>query len=146
MMRAEAHTRRGQAMLIAVLSLGGAMLAATTIAGLLILYQLRATTNSVNSSESIFAADTGIQWELFNYYCITDPTGLSGRGTCPPASVTSTPFQNGASISATCYDANNNQIGCDNAASTSYVVSRATALNTSRAFYLLVTAATSTFP
>jgi hypothetical protein len=128
-------------MLIAILSLGGAMLAATTIAGLLILYQLRATTNSVNSSESIFAADTGIEWSLYDYYCTLD-----GKPSCPPASVTSTPLSNGAAIAVACYDVNNNPTPCNNTSTMSYAVSKGTSLNTSRAFYLLITASTSTFP
>jgi len=132
-------SRRGQSMLIAVLSLGGAMLAATTIAGLLILYQLRATTNSVNSSESIFAADTGIEWALFNYYCAAE----SGRTPCPPAAPT---LSNGTAIAVTCYNTGNTSIPCNQTSTTSYVVSKGTALNTSRAFYLLMTASTSTFP
>jgi hypothetical protein len=59
--------RSGQAMLIAVLSLGGAILGATTVAGLLTLYQIRATTDTANSAKAIFAADTGTEWALFNH-------------------------------------------------------------------------------
>jgi len=130
-------------MLIAVLSLGGAMLAATTIAGLLILYQLRSTTNSVHSSESIFAADTGIEWALYDYYC-----GVYGKPSCPPASVTSSRLSNGAAITVTCYDSHNDTTNCNNTSTdpVSYAVSKGTSLSTSRAFYLLMTAATATFP
>ena len=52
----------GQAMIIAILSLGGAILGATTLAGFLLLYNIRATTNSVNSAKAIFAADAGLNW------------------------------------------------------------------------------------
>ena len=131
-------------MLIAVLAMGGAMLAATTIAGLLILYQLRATTNSVHSSQAIFAADSGIEWELFNYYCGANAKKL--KKPCPPnwpivfSSV-------GASTSVTCYGSSNNQFpDCSNTASTSFAVSKGTSLDTSRAFYLEIMAATTTFP
>lgn len=56
-------------MLIAVLSLGGAILGATTVAGLLMLYQIRATTDTTNSAKVIFAADAGTEWALFDHYC-----------------------------------------------------------------------------
>ena len=59
-------------MLIAVLSLGGAILGATAVAGLLTLYQIRATTDTENSAKAIFAADAGIGMGAFNHYCATD--------------------------------------------------------------------------
>lgn len=131
-------SRRGQSMLIAVLSIGSAMLAATTIAGLLILYQLRATTDSVNSSKAIFAADTGIEWGLYNFY---KSNGTVGTSSLPSSKAT---------YQVTCYDANSAEIvgGCAGVdfASTSYIVSRGFSLNTSRAFYLTLTATTATFP
>ncbi len=131
-------------MLIAVLALGGAMLAATTIAGLLLLYQLRATTNSVHSSESIFAADTGIQWALFDYYCGQEtPSRCQGDPPEPPTQLRN----NGATISVTCYDASGDALSdCTDVTRVDYAVSRGASLGTARAFYLLVAAATSTFP
>jgi hypothetical protein len=44
------NSRSGQAMLIAVLALGGAILGATTVAGLLTLYQIRATTDTARAA------------------------------------------------------------------------------------------------
>ena len=55
-------------MLIAVLTLGGAILGATTLAGLLMLYQIRATTDTENSAKAIFAADAGVNWALYSYF------------------------------------------------------------------------------
>lgn len=136
--------RSGQSMLIAVLAMGGAMLAATTIAGLLILYQLRASTNSVASSQSVFAADTGIEWELFNFYCGTDNPPRCTPPLPPPSGSFSS---NKALYNVNCFDANNHQLAsCADTASTSYAVATGTSLGTSRAFYLLITAATTTFP
>jgi len=52
-------------MLLTVLVLSGTVLAVTTVAGILMVYQIRQTTNIVNSAKAIFAADTGLEWELY---------------------------------------------------------------------------------
>jgi hypothetical protein len=57
--------RDGQAMLLTVLALGGTLLGATTIAGLLMIYQIRQNSDIRDSTKAIFAADAGI--ELTNY-------------------------------------------------------------------------------
>ncbi|MCP6720210.1 MAG: hypothetical protein KJI72_02735 [Patescibacteria group bacterium] len=51
----------GQVMLISVIMLGGILLSAAAIAGLLTIYQIRAANDVVNSAKAIFAADTGIE-------------------------------------------------------------------------------------
>lgn len=104
----KAHMRSGQAMLIAVLSLGGAILGATTVAGLLTLYQIRATTDSANSAKAIFAADAGIEWAQFDHYCTTDflPDGSTR---CPSVNAGASDYPSptfqgsGAVITASCY-------------------------------------------
>ena len=48
-------------MILTVLALGGAVLGATTVAGLLMLYQLRQTSDMANSARAIFAADAGTE-------------------------------------------------------------------------------------
>ena len=55
----------GQVMLMTVIMLSGAILASTSLAGLLILYQLRQSTDSASSTKAIFAADAGIERALF---------------------------------------------------------------------------------
>ena len=55
-------------MLLAVLVISGTILGATTIAGMLMLNQLRQATNIGLSMQAIFAADTGIEWELFKLF------------------------------------------------------------------------------
>ena len=77
------NKRSGQAMLIAVLSLGGAILGATAIAGFLTLYQIRTTADTENSAKAIFAADAGVEWSQFEYYTgttIPSPTFIERRG------------------------------------------------------------------
>ena len=76
----EYDTRRGQVMIITILVLGGAILSATTIAGLLMLYQIRQTTDIANSGRAIYAADAGIEWSLYNWFCT-----ISGKGVCDVA-------------------------------------------------------------
>jgi len=62
---------KGQAMLLTVLILGSTILAASTIAGYLTVLKIRASSDTTNSTKAIFAADTGIEWELYKF--IKDP-------------------------------------------------------------------------
>ena len=59
---------KGQVMLITVLALSGTILGATTIAGLLTLYQIRQTTDFINSTKAIYAADSGLEWRLYKFF------------------------------------------------------------------------------
>ncbi len=55
-------------MLLTVILLSGTVLGATTIAGILTLYQTRQSTNVSDSAKAIFAADTGLEWELYKRF------------------------------------------------------------------------------
>ncbi len=123
--------RKGQAMLIAILTLGGAILGATSLAGLLMVYQIRSTTDSENSAKAIFAADSGINWAIYDNY----------QGSTPPLTF----FDSAVTVSTTCYGANDATTTCDNA-SVSYVIAKGTSLNSSRAFLLSFTAGSTTYP
>ncbi len=59
-------------MLVTVIALSGIVLSATTVAGILMLYQIRQSTDAGNSTKAIFAADTGIEWEFYRFF--KDPT------------------------------------------------------------------------
>lgn len=97
--------KKGQVMILTVLALGGTILGATTIAGLLMLYQLRSTSDVADSAKAIFAADTGIDWSLYKF--------------AYPSSTDSAPvFSNGASFTAECYDSSFNVVDCRNPSST----------------------------
>ncbi len=63
----------GQAMIMTVLALGGTMLGATTIAGLLMVYQIRQSTDMANSMKAIYAADAGLEWTLHNFFITASP-------------------------------------------------------------------------
>lgn len=58
----------GQVMLLTVLILGSMVLSASTIAGYLMALKIRASSDIANSAKAIFAADTGIEWELYKQF------------------------------------------------------------------------------
>jgi hypothetical protein len=76
-------------MILAVLALGGTILGATTIAGLLTVYGLRQSGAAAQSAQAIYAADAGVEWALYRFFVGTTST---------PALV----FTNGASVQITC--------------------------------------------
>ena len=118
-------------MLIAVLALGGAVLTATTIAGFLMSYQIRETTDFTNSAKSIFAADAGTEWALYSHF-VNSSTPM-------------TAFENGASATVTCYDELSTEVACgDPSAATA--ISKGFSVTTARAFLLTFSGATSSGP
>jgi hypothetical protein len=136
--------RNGQAMLIAILTLGGAILGATSIAGLLLLYQIRSTTDTENSAKAIFAADSGVNWALYAYF--NSPEGNA------PAQPT---LAGGVTQNTTCYAADGTVLGAcddyDNAqatppATTSYAIAEGLSNGARRAFWVGLATATGTVP
>jgi len=55
-------------MLLTVLVIGGVLLGASSIAGLLMVYQIRQASDVTNSTKAIFAADSGVEWELYRMF------------------------------------------------------------------------------
>lgn len=122
----------GQAMIIAILSLGGAILGATALAGFLMLYTIRNTTDSENSAKAIFAADSGVDWAIYS-------------NINPPASPVPV-FGNGAVLTVTCYDATGvTTTTCDNASATT-AIAEGNSNGARRAFLLYFSGATTTVP
>ena len=60
--------KKGQVMLLTILVIGGLLLGASAIAGLLMVYQIRQSSDITNSTKAIFSADTGIEWELYRMF------------------------------------------------------------------------------
>ena len=87
--RCSARSTTGQVLLLTTLTLGGILLGATTIGGLLMVYQIRQATDLANSGKAIFAADAGIEWGLYQFF---------NPNTSRPAPVLS----NGASFATSC--------------------------------------------
>ncbi len=128
-------------MLIAVLSLGGAILGATTVAGLLTLYQIRATTDTENSAKAIFAADAGVEWALFNHYC-----GLANPPSCGPTGYPMPTFSgSGATTTVDCYIASGATSTCNDPNVVS-AISRGIANGSERAFFVSISNSTTTYP
>ncbi|MCR4261076.1 MAG: hypothetical protein NUV96_01985 [Candidatus Colwellbacteria bacterium] len=59
---------KGQLMLLSVLLITSAVLAATTVASLLILFQLRQAADAKSSAQAVFAADAGVERALYERY------------------------------------------------------------------------------
>jgi len=66
--REDLRSSSGQVMLLTVMLLSGAILGATSLAGLLVLHQLRQAADINGSTRSIFAADSGLECALFKRY------------------------------------------------------------------------------
>lgn len=107
-------------MILTVLALGGTLLGATTIAGLLLTYQIRQTSDFGSSARAIFAADAGVEYGMYQFF-----KGGSG----------SPVFSNGAGVEVRCFDSGSTQIACtdENVAS---IWSRGTSGKSFRAFEL----------
>ncbi len=119
--RGQAPRRRsGQVMIITILVLGGAILSATTIAGLLMLYQIRQTTDIANSGKAIYAADAGIEWALYTWFC-TPSKGNCGIPLPSGAGKPAATLSNGATIvvEKDCYDINGDLLVGSNCTATS---------------------------
>ncbi len=66
--------RRGQLMLMTVLILGGTMLGATAIAGLITTYRLKQAAGARDSAMAIMAADAGLEAGLYQCIKLNDCT------------------------------------------------------------------------
>ncbi len=92
----------GQALLLTMLAVGSTLLAVTAIAGMLLLFQIRQMGDVENSTKAVFAADAGVEWELFRFACDNYrnsstmscynnlnnravPPGMPSLGECDPA-------------------------------------------------------------
>ena len=112
----------GQVMVLSVVMLGGVLMSASAIAGLLMVYQIRQANDAVNSAKAIFAADTGIEWGI---YMFSRPTSTELAPT----------LSNGASFTVTCYNFSFNEVNCHNA-STSIIRSSGRSGTSQRTFQL----------
>lgn len=95
---------KGQVMLLTVVVIGGLLLSASAIAGLLMLYQIRQSTDIINSTKAIFAADTGIEWEL--YKCFKCNPSVICDQTCTALDSQEPSMTNGADFDTTVYGTN----------------------------------------
>ena len=61
-MKNKSGKNSGQLLITSVIMLGGILLSATAVAGLLLRYQLRMTNDAANSAKALFAADAQLEW------------------------------------------------------------------------------------
>lgn len=83
---------RGQLMLITVLILGGTILGASAIAGLMTTYRLRQSSDAKDSALAIFAADAGLERAFYRCFKQAVPD-------CSDFDSTTDPLSNGAEYS-----------------------------------------------
>ncbi len=94
-------SRKGQVMLMSILTLGAVMLGATAISGLLVVYQIRTSSDAASSAKAVFASDAGIDWALYQFL--------------KPASATPDKqpvFSNGAGFDVVCENSSGNTVQC----------------------------------
>lgn len=128
----------GQAMILAVLALGGTVLAATTVAGFLMVYQIRQSTDLAHSAEAIFAADAGAECILYNHFATSS---LAGGISCPGAQT----LANGATFTSECFDDSYASWSCASPTSTQ-ALSHGLSLDDRRSFIMFFNSANSFFP
>ncbi|MEK7464322.1 MAG: hypothetical protein AAB617_00930 [Patescibacteria group bacterium] len=58
----------GQVMILSVMLLGGVLLSASAVAGLLTLYQIKSANDAVNSAKALYAADAGVESASWAYF------------------------------------------------------------------------------
>ncbi|MEK7636049.1 MAG: hypothetical protein AAB405_03095 [Patescibacteria group bacterium] len=62
------NQKSGQIMLLSIMIIGTSMMVITIIAGYLIVQRLRFSSNMADSAKAVFAADAGIECELYNIF------------------------------------------------------------------------------
>jgi len=60
--------KAGQALLMTVVLLGAMMIGTTVISGIVLVNAVRSATSVGFSSQAIYAADSGLEWELYQYF------------------------------------------------------------------------------
>jgi hypothetical protein len=80
--------KKAQVMILTILTLGATILGATTIAGLMMLYQLRQSRDDIVSNQAIYAAESGLECGLYQYFNNGDISNCN-----------SLTFSNGANVS-----------------------------------------------
>lgn len=71
---------KGQVILITMMMLGAAILGVVAAVSLVVRFQMRQATDILESTKAIFAADAGLEWELYRYFqgSIKNPNMTNG--------------------------------------------------------------------
>jgi len=78
------NARSGQLLLLSVTMLGGLIISATAVAGLLLRYQLRLTNDAAKSAKALFAADGRLEW---HNYCAEKNKSVIGSARGNPGAI-----------------------------------------------------------
>lgn len=104
--------RSGQALLMTVVAIGAAMLATSVIAGLLMSYQIRGSTDIGNSQHAIAAADAGLECQMYDEF---------NGGTVSCSGIA---FSNSAKVvNVTCTDSTDATVACSATSTVSNIYS-----------------------
>ena len=57
----------GQVMIMVIIMMGGILLSATAITGILMVYQIRQANDAESSAQAFFAADAALEWQLTSF-------------------------------------------------------------------------------
>lgn len=144
----------GQVMLLTVIILSGTLLAILALVGFLMLHKIRQSTDITNSTKSVLAADSGIEWELFRYFktekygecilssCPADYPWGSVGGSCPTDILAKCTAGEYICLSNCAYATTTIETG----AAGDFIKSIGKAGNTARAFQMMLQGATPTLP
>ncbi len=116
------NNRFGQAVVVAILTIGITLLGATAFAGVIMANELRAAGSVPDSANAIFIADSGVNWALYSY--------LTGKSVAQPG------VPSGESLLVTCFDSTGAALACTSP-DVKTVVSKGTSVGGSRRAFLL---------
>jgi hypothetical protein len=89
----------GQVMVMVIIMIGGILLSATAITGILMVYQIRQANDAGSSAQAFFAADAALEWQLANVYKNYDVSLVLENGTTATSSFAIIPDPSDPSIS-----------------------------------------------
>jgi hypothetical protein len=99
MIKKNKFDNKGQAIIMVVIMIGGLLFMATTVAGLLMFYQIQESTSFGESTQAIYGADAGLEKAVYYYYYKYD-----GSDNCYPkpcnVEYASMSLPNGTEVSA----------------------------------------------
>ena len=67
------NLQRGQIMLLTILFIGSSILVFSSIAGYIMIQRIRASSDTVDSTKAIFAADSGVECMIYKYSSSSNP-------------------------------------------------------------------------
>ncbi|MEK7566311.1 MAG: hypothetical protein AAB494_01395 [Patescibacteria group bacterium] len=126
MKNSKLKNQKGQVILLTLLFIGSSILIFSTIAGYMMIQRIRASSDTMDSTKAIFAADSGVECMLFKYASTTENRSNLN---CNTASSGFLSFDDNFVSAYT-------EIASSSVGSSSYIKSVGTSNRSKRAFYL----------